>query len=70
MAKRSLRLPGVEKKVGLKKTQILDAVDKGLFPKPFNIIPGGRAIAWDEDEIDEHLANQMAHHRVHTKETT
>ena len=67
--KRSLRLRDVEKKVGLKRTQILEAVDKGNFPKPFRIIPGGRAIAWDEGEIDEHLAHQMANHRARTKET-
>ena len=63
MTRRSLRLPEVEKKTGLKKTQILEAVDKGNFPKPFRIIPGGRALGWDEAEIDQHLENQMAHHR-------
>jgi predicted DNA-binding transcriptional regulator AlpA len=68
MSRHSLRLPAVVAKTGLKKTQILEAVDKGIFPKPFRLIPGGRAMAWDEDEIDEHLAQQMAHHRVHTKE--
>jgi predicted DNA-binding transcriptional regulator AlpA len=58
--RRSLRLPEVEKKTGLKKTQILDAVEKGTFPSPFKILPEGRAIGWDEGEIDEHLAHQMA----------
>jgi prophage regulatory protein len=58
--RRSLRLPEVEKKTGLKKTQILDAVEKGTFPSPFKILPEGRAIGWDEGEIDEHLARQMA----------
>ena len=28
--------------------------------KPFKILPGGRAIAWDEGEINAHLARQMA----------
>ena len=58
--RRALRLPAVEQKTGMKKSQILDAVAKGHFPKPFNVLPGGRAIAWDEDELDEHLERQMA----------
>jgi predicted DNA-binding transcriptional regulator AlpA len=44
--RRALRLPAVEQKTGMKKSQILDAVSKGHFPKPFNVLPGGRAIAW------------------------
>ena len=60
MTIRALRMPAVEAKTGMKKTQILEAVDRGDFPAPFKVLPGGRAIAWDEDEIDEHLARQMA----------
>jgi prophage regulatory protein len=64
MPKRSLRLPAVEAKTGLKRTQILEAVKQGNFPKPFHVIPGGRAIVWDEDEIDQHLEDQMAKRSV------
>jgi predicted DNA-binding transcriptional regulator AlpA len=67
-SRRSLRLPDVEKKVGVKRTQILEAVERGDFPAPFRVLPGGRAIAWDEGEVDEHLANQMANARAHTKQ--
>ena len=48
-----------EKKTGLKKTQILDAVEKGTFPSPFKILPEGRAIGWDEGEIDEQVERDM-----------
>jgi prophage regulatory protein len=58
--RRALRLPQVLAKVGMRKTQLFDAVKAGVFPKPFNVLPGGRAIAWDESEIDEHLERQMA----------
>ncbi len=58
--RRAMRLPAVEAKTGMKKSQIIDAVKKGNFPAPFNVLPGGRAIAWDEGEIDEHLERQMA----------
>lgn len=59
-SRRGLRMPLVEQKTGLRKTQILDAVERGIFPKPYKLIPGGRAIAWDEDEIDAYLASRMA----------
>jgi predicted DNA-binding transcriptional regulator AlpA len=42
------------------RTQILDAVARGNFPAPFTILPGGRAIGWDESEIDAFLERQMA----------
>jgi predicted DNA-binding transcriptional regulator AlpA len=61
MPKRTaLRLPAVCRKVCMGKTQILEAVEKGNFPKPYRPLPEGRAIAWDEDEIDQHLEAQMA----------
>lgn len=56
----ALRLPAVMAKTGMRKTQLLEAVKEGAFPKSFNILPGGRAVAWDEAEIDEHLERQMA----------
>jgi predicted DNA-binding transcriptional regulator AlpA len=58
--RRGLRLPQVLEKTNIGKTALFDAVARGIFPKPYKILPGGRAIAWDEGEIDEHLARQMA----------
>jgi len=58
--RRGLRLPQVIEKTGLRKTQIFDAVKRGIFPKPFHVLPGGRAVIWDEGEIDDHLDRQMA----------
>jgi prophage regulatory protein len=58
--RRALRMPEVERKTGMKRSQIFDAVKKRIFPAPFNVLPGGRAIAWDENEIDAHLERQMA----------
>ena len=59
-SRRGLRLPAVEAKTGMRKSQILDAVERGVFPRPFKIIPGGRAIAWAQDEIDQYLEQRMA----------
>jgi prophage regulatory protein len=59
-SRRALRLRQVIDKTGIKKSQLLDAVKLGMFPRPFHILPGGRAIAWDEAEVDAHLERQMA----------
>jgi predicted DNA-binding transcriptional regulator AlpA len=59
-SRRALRLPAVQQKMGLHRSQILEAVKGGTFPKPFPVLPGGRAIAWDEFELDQHLLTQMA----------
>jgi prophage regulatory protein len=58
--RRGLRLPQVKEKTGLGETQIREAVRRGIFPKPFLVLPGGRAVAWDEGEIDAYLAGRMA----------
>ena len=58
--RRALRLPQVKEKTGMGRTQILDAVASGNFPAPFAILPGGRAIGWDEGEVDAFLERQMA----------
>jgi len=46
-----LRLPQVEEKIGLKRSQIYLLMKEGRFPKPLQL--GPRAVAWRLDEIDE-----------------
>ena len=58
--RRALRMKQLTDKTGLRKSQLLEAVKLGLFPRPFHILPGGRAVAWDEAEVDQHLERQMA----------
>jgi predicted DNA-binding transcriptional regulator AlpA len=58
--RRALRMKQLTDKTGLRKSQLLEAVRLGLFPRPFHILPGGRAVAWDEAEVDQHLERQMA----------
>jgi prophage regulatory protein len=59
-ARRALRLLEVLDRTGLKKTALFDAVKRGIFPKPFVLLPGGRAVAWDEEEVDDFLCERMA----------
>ena len=60
MSTRLLRLPRVEDITGLKKTQIYEAVERGTFPKPVRILEGGRAVAWIEQEIIDHVQSRIA----------
>lgn len=40
-------------KLQISSAKLFDMVAKGLFPKPFVLIPGGRAVGWLEQDIDE-----------------
>ncbi len=48
---RFLRLPAVLELTGFSKSQLRDHVSRGTFPAPVKLSAGGRAIAWDEDEL-------------------
>lgn len=54
-SRRVLRLPQACEKTGLCRSTIHALVARGLFPRPFPLIPGGRAVGWYEDSIDEYL---------------
>jgi prophage regulatory protein len=58
--RRALRLPAVCDKTGMKRTQVYTAVRAGAFPKPFRLSDVGRAVGWDEAEVDQYLADRMA----------
>jgi prophage regulatory protein len=38
--------------------KLFDMVAKGLFPKPFQIIPNGRAIGWLESDVQNWILNR------------
>ena len=38
-------------KLQISSAKLFDMVAQGLFPKPFTIIPGGRAVGWLESEV-------------------
>lgn len=39
-------------KLQISSAKLFDMVAKGLFPKPFTLIPGGRAVGWLEHDVD------------------
>jgi prophage regulatory protein len=55
---RVLRMAENCKKTGLSQSKIHDMVAKGIFPKPFTLVPGGRAVGWLEDDIDQYILDR------------
>ena len=42
----------VRTRIGVSRAKFADMVAKGQFPKPFTIIPGGRAVGWLGEDVD------------------
>ena len=59
-SKRIIRMRDNCNKVGLGQSSIYELVSKGLFPKPFPLVPGGRAVGWIEDDIDQWILERKA----------
>ena len=55
---RIVRPDEVRNRVGVSRAKFADMVAKGQFPKPFTIIPGGRAIGWLEGDVDEWIVQR------------
>ena len=45
-------------KLQISSAKLFDMVAKGIFPKPFVLIPGGRAVGWLEQDIDEWILDR------------
>ncbi|CAN1523384.1 AlpA Predicted transcriptional regulator [Sphingomonadaceae bacterium] len=48
------------KKLNVSSAKLFDMIAKGQFPKPFNIIPGGRAVGWLERDVDAWIMDRCA----------
>lgn len=49
---RVIRHNSVCEKLDISSAKLFDMVACGLFPKPFTIIPGGRAVGWLESDVN------------------
>jgi predicted DNA-binding transcriptional regulator AlpA len=58
--RRLLRRQEVLKKLKMRRTALDEALARGGFPLPITIFEGGRALAWDEQEIDDYLEQRFA----------
>ncbi len=54
--RRIIRMAQLREKYPLSESHIYSLIKQGLFPKPFPLVPGGRAVGWYEDTIDDYLA--------------
>ena len=48
-----LRHADVRQKLSVSEAKLFDMIAKGLFPKPFLLIPGGRSVGWLESDVDK-----------------
>ena len=52
-SRRILRMREICQKLGLCPSTVYDLVARGVFIKPFTLIPGGRAVGWLEVDVDQ-----------------
>ena len=43
----------VRKKLNVSSAKLFDMIARGQFPKPFILVPNGRAVGWLEFEVDQ-----------------
>ena len=43
----------VRKKLNVSSAKLFDMIARGQFPKPFTLVPNGRAVGWLEVEVDQ-----------------
>lgn len=55
---RIARRDEVCRRVGVSRAKFADMVAKGQFPKPFTIIPGGRAVGWLDSDVSAWIAQR------------
>ena len=61
---RVIRHNQVCQKMQISSAKLFDMVANGIFPKPFQLVPGGRSVGWLEQDVDQWiLARKDAHLR-------
>jgi prophage regulatory protein len=59
-ALRIVRHAVVRNRLGVSPAKLFDMCARGQFPKPFVIIPGGRAVGWLEDDVNAWIRARKA----------
>lgn len=59
-ADRILRRPELRATVGLPDSAIDREIREGRFPRPVNLIPGGRTVGWSWLEVQRWIADRKA----------
>lgn len=50
-APRIVRAAEVRARLGISRGKFSDMLSRGQFPRPFTIVPGGRAVGWLEADL-------------------
>lgn len=58
MSKCILRKLEVQRRTSMGKTQLGEAIRRGIFPKGVPIFEDGRALGWFEDEVDAYIESR------------
>jgi prophage regulatory protein len=48
-------------KLQVSSAKLFDMVAQGQFPKPFQLVPGGRAVGWLESDVDRWILERRAY---------
>jgi len=56
--RRILRMRDICQKLGLCPSTVHDLVARGVFVKPFTLIPGGRAVGWLVVDVDQWILDR------------
>jgi predicted DNA-binding transcriptional regulator AlpA len=55
-----IRWKGLTEKTKTHRSTLARWIDRGLFPAPFLLVPGGAAVGWRESDIDRWIAERAA----------
>lgn len=55
---RVIRHKQVCEKLQISSAKLFDMVARAQFPKPFTLVPGGRAVGWIEADVDSYLLSR------------
>ena len=55
-----IRHKAVCQKLQVSSAKLFDMVARSQFPKPFALIPGGRAVGWLESDVDQWVLDRKA----------
>ena len=53
-----IRHAQVCKKLQVSSAKLFDMIARSQFPKPFRLIPGGRAVGWLEQDVDRWIVDR------------
>ena len=53
-----IRHARVRQKLQISSAKLFDMIALGQFPKPFTLVPNGRAVGWLEHEVDKWILDR------------